>query len=68
MVFRAFFTIAAFFNLDIDQIDIKIVFLYDFINQLVYVEMLKETKTIANRDIMCKLLKVFYDLKQSFCF
>lgn len=43
MAFRIFFVIAAFFNLDIDQIDIKIVFLYNFINKLVHVEMSKDT-------------------------
>ena len=41
MVFRAFFAIAAFYDLDIEQMDIKTAFLYGIINQLLYVEVLK---------------------------
>lgn len=57
-----------FFKLDIDQIFVKTVFLYDFIDQLLYVRMLKGTKTNANRDIIYKLLKVLYSFKKSLCF
>ena len=32
MAFKVFFTIAVFFNLDIDQMDFKTAFLYGFIN------------------------------------
>lgn len=63
MAFRVFFTIAAFFNLDIDPIDIKIAFLYGLINQLVYIEMPKGTKTKINQDMVYKLLKALYGLK-----
>lgn len=65
MAFRVFFLITAFFNLDINQMDIKTAFLYSFIDQLVYVKIPKGTKTKANRNMVCKLLKAFYDLKQS---
>lgn len=41
MVFRVFFAIAAFYDLDIDQIDVKTAFLYGDINQLLYIELLK---------------------------
>lgn len=63
MAFRVFFAIATFFDLDIDQIDVKTAFLYNLINQLVYIEMSKGTKTKTNRDIVCKLLKALYGLK-----
>ena len=67
MAFRVFFAVAAFYDPDIDQIDAKIAFLYNFINQLVYVKILKGIETDANQDIIYKLLKILYDLKQSPC-
>lgn len=37
MVFRILFALASYYDLDIDQIDVKTAFLYNLINQLVYV-------------------------------
>lgn len=68
IAFGVFFAIVAFFDLNIDQIDVKTVFLYGFINQLIYIEILKSIKTKANRNMVYKLLKVFYNLKQSLRF
>ena len=65
MAFRVFFPIATFFNLDIDQMDIQIAFLYGLINQLVYIEIPKEIESASNWDMIYKLLKVLYGLKQS---
>lgn len=65
MVFRIFFAIAAFYNLDIHQIDVKTAFLYSLIDQLIYIEILKGTETKANWNMICKLLKALYSLKQS---
>lgn len=48
MVFKVLFAIAAFFDHDINQIDIKTIFLYSFINQLVYIEIPKSTKLEKN--------------------
>lgn len=45
MAFRVLFAIAAFYNLDIDQIDVKTAFLYGHIDQLIYVEQRKGTET-----------------------
>ena len=65
MAFRVLFAIAAFFDLDIDQMDVKTAFLYGLIDQLVYVEIPKGTESATNRDKVCKLLKALYGLKQS---
>ena len=65
MAFRILFAIAAFYDLDIDQMDVKTAFLYGLIDQLVYVEIPKGTETDANRGMVCKLLKALYGLKQS---
>lgn len=64
MAFRILFAIAAFFDLDINQMDVKTAFLYGSIDQLVDVHILKASKTEANRNILCELLKVLYGLKQ----
>ena len=37
MAFRVLFAIAAYYNLDIDQMDVITAFLYGLINQLVYI-------------------------------
>ena len=65
MVFRIFFAITALYDLDINQMDVKMAFLYSLIDQLVYIEILKGTETDANRGMVCKLLKELYGLKQS---
>lgn len=45
--------------------DIKIAFLYGLINQLVYVNIPKKSEIKANCDMVCKVLKALYNLKQS---
>ncbi len=65
MAFRVLFAIAAFLDLDIDQMDVKTAFLYGLIDQLVYVEIPKGTESEDNRNMVCKLLKALYGLKQS---
>lgn len=65
MAFRVLFAIAAFYDLDIDQMDVKTAFLYGLIDQLVYVEIPKGTESESNRNMVCKLLKALYGLKQS---
>ncbi len=65
MAFRVLFAIAAYYDLDIDQIDIKTAFLYGLIDQLIYIEMPKRTETDTNNNMVCKLFKALYSLKQS---
>lgn len=65
LAFRVLFAIAAFYDLDIDQMDVKTAFLYGLIDQLIYVEMPRGTEIDANKNMVCKLLKALYGLKQS---
>lgn len=65
MAFRILFAIIAYYNLNIDQINIKIAFLYGIINQLVYVQIPKGSENSTNKGMVCKFLKVLYDLKQA---
>lgn len=64
MAFRVLFTIAAYYDLDIDQINVKTAFLYGIINQLVYVQIPKRSENFTNKGMVCKLLKALYGLKQ----
>lgn len=63
MVFYILFIIAAFYNLDIDQMDVKMIFLYKKINQFFFIEMPKDYYNNFE-NIVYKLNKVLYDLKQ----
>lgn len=65
MAFRVLFAIAAYYDLDIDQMDMKTAFLYSLIGQLIYVEIPKGSETEANKNMVCRLLKGLYGLKQS---
>ena len=65
MAFKTLFALAAFFDLDIDQMDVKTAFLYGLIDQLIYMEIPKGTETEATKNMVCKLLKALYGLKQS---
>lgn len=42
MAFRALFAIAAFYDLDIEQMDVKIAFFHGIIDQLFYVKVPKD--------------------------
>lgn len=64
MAFRVPFIIAIYFDFDIDKIDVKICFLYEQINQFIYIEMSKKTKIEVNKNKIYKLLKVLYKFKQ----
>lgn len=65
MEFKVLFAIVAYFDLNINQIDEKTVFFYKLINQLVYVNIPKSFESEATQNNIYKLLKAFYELKQS---
>ena len=61
MTFRILFAIVAFLNLKIKQMNVKIVFLYKFIDFDIYVKYFIELK---NDNVIYKFNKILYDLKQ----
>ena len=65
IAFRVLFAIVVFYDLDIDQMDVKTAFLYSLIDLLIYVEMPRGTETDVNKNMVCKLLKALYGLRQS---
>lgn len=65
IAFQVLFAIAVYYDLDIDQMDVKTAFQYGLIDQLIYVEIPKGTETETNKHMVCMLLKALYSLKQS---
>ena len=65
MAFRVLFAIAAYYDLDIDQMDVKTAFLYGLIDQLVYVQIPKGSEDATNKGKVRKLLKALYGLEQA---
>lgn len=63
IAFKVLFTITAYFNLDIDQIDVKTLFLYEFIDQLIYMDIPKDFRSKATLILVWKSPKAFYSLK-----
>ena len=64
MAFRVLFAIAAFYDLDIEQTDVKTAFLHGIIDQLLYVEVPKGYEQ-QWKDQVCLLKKALYGVKQS---
>lgn len=64
MTFRVLFTIVAYYNLDINQIDVKTTFFYNLIDLLVYMHIYIRSEDASKKKIICKLLNALYDLKQ----
>lgn len=64
IIFQVLFAISTYFNLNIEQIDIKIAFLYSLIDELIYIKMPKRTKIEITKNMVYKLFKALYSLKQ----
>ena len=60
MIFRILFVIVVYFDLEIEQINVKIAFLYDFIDTKMYVKYFEN----YNEKRICKFHKILYDFKQ----
>jgi len=62
MFFRALFALIEARSLYIYWIDVIIVFLYDFLNEAIYISQLDNF--IKNSTLVCELRKTFYDFRQ----
>ena len=60
MIFRILFVIVVFLDLEIEQMNVKTVFLYDLIDTEVYVRYFEN----YNEKRICKFRKALYDFKQ----
>jgi len=55
--------LVALYELKIDQLDIKITFLYDNLDEEIYMSQLTGFKTAGKENIVYKLKKSLYELK-----
>lgn len=62
MAFYIRFVIAVFYDLHVDQMNIKTVFLYKAINQILFIETLKSYYNNLE-NMICKFNKALYNLK-----
>ncbi len=62
-IFRMMFDIAATHDLHIEQMNVIIVFLYEFLNKLIYVK--QSHDFVIDFKLICRLRKALYDLKQA---
>jgi len=57
--------LVAQYELDLDQLDVKTVFLHGDLDEEIYMSQLMGFKTVRKENIVCKLKKSLYKLKQS---
>ena len=63
MNYKTIFALTTTLNWDVKQINVKIVFLYDNVQETIYV---RQLDNFNKNDIkVCKLNKILYELKQS---
>lgn len=62
MAFRAFLAIAAYYDLDVEKVDVETAFLYGIIKERIY---MKLPQGFEKAGIVCRLRKALYGLKQS---
>jgi hypothetical protein len=63
--YKLLFALAAAYNLEIEQIDVKTAFLYGEIDADIYIEQPEKFCNKERPDQVCKLKKVLYGLKQA---
>ena len=63
--YKALFALAAALNWDLKQINVKTIFLYGAVKELIYMIQLTGFKSKRYLNKICRLKKVLYDLKQS---
>ena len=61
--FRTLFAFVVFRRMHAEQMNIVTVFLYELLNEIIYV--IQSDEFIENSDLICHLIKTLYDLKQS---
>jgi hypothetical protein len=63
--YKLLFALAVAYDLEIEQIDVKIVFLYGEIDADIYIEQPEGFCSKERPDQVCKLKKALYSLKQA---
>ena len=64
-IIRLLLTIIVQFNWELEQMDVKTVFLHGELEEELYMKQPKSFEDIRGKDLVCKLEMSFYGLKQS---
>ena len=62
---RFLLSIAAAFDLEVEQMDVKTTFLHGDLNEEIYMKRPKGFSVKGKKELVCKLKKYLYSLKQS---
>ena len=66
MSYKIIFALAAHYDLIVHQMDVKSTFLNDELDEKIYMKLLNEFKNSEeDENVVCRLLKFIYELKQS---
>ena len=57
--------LVAQYELELDQLDMKATFFHDDLEEEIYISQLMGFKTAGKKNMVCKLKKSLYELKQS---
>ena len=66
MSYKAIFVIIVVNNWNIEQMNVKIAFFYDYVNEKIYVKVFFEYTDFKRFRIICCFRKILYDFKQTF--
>ena len=65
MLYKILHTLAAHYNLEVHQMNIKSVFLYEDLNEKIYLNLPDSFQDGSDEDVVCRLLKFLYGFKQA---
>ena len=65
MSYKILLALAAHYNLEVHQMNVKSVFLYEELDEKIYLNLLNSFQD--EKDMICRLLKFLYDFKQASC-
>ncbi len=65
MSYKILLALVAHYNLEVHQMNVKSVFLYKDLNEKIYLNLLNNFQDENDEDIVYRLLKFLYDLKQA---
>ena len=63
--YKVIFVIVVANNWNVEQMNVKIVFLYDYVNEEIYVKVSHDYIDFERFCVMCRFRKILYDLKQT---
>ena len=64
MSYKILFTFTTHYNFEIHQMNVKLIFLYENLNEKIYLNFFNNFQNENNENIICRFLKFLYSFKQ----